>query len=71
MQLLQPLEELILRDLRKTRLLLPPQMPSYPIIHGEGWPRAAIDAILRGAEASGHDGIVWQGTSELVNFPLK
>ena len=66
-----PLEELILRDLRKTRLLLPPQMPSYPIIHGEGWPRAAIDAILRGAEASGHDGIVWQGTSELVNFPLK
>ena len=66
-----PLEELILRDLRKARLLLPPHLPSYPIIHGTGWPRAAIDAILQGSDAAGHDGVVWQGTDELVNYRLK
>ena len=66
-----PLEELILRDLRKARLLLPPEMPSYPIIHGKGWPKQAIDAIVAGADEIGHDGIVWQGTDELVEFELK
>ena len=66
-----PLEELILHDLRKARLLLPPQLPSYPILHGHGWPRSTIDAILRGADAAGHDGVVWQGTDELVDFELK
>jgi len=66
-----PLEELILRDLRKARLLLPPELPSYPIIHGTGWPRPAIDAIVQGADAAGHDGIVWQGTDELVDFELR
>ena len=66
-----PLEELILRDLRKARLLLPPQLPSYPIIHGTGWPRAAIGAILQGSDALGHDGVVWQGTDELVDYRLK
>ena len=66
-----PLEELILRDLRKARLVLPPDIPSYPIIHGKGWPRTAIDAIVSGANAAGHDGIVWQGTDELVSFEMK
>jgi len=66
-----PLAELVLRDLRKARLLLPPQLPSYPIIHGSGWPRAAIDAILQGSDAAGHDGVVWQGTDELVDYRLK
>lgn len=66
-----PLEQLILHDLRKARLLLPPQLPSYPIIHGTGWPRAAIDAILQGSDAAGHDGVVWQGTDELVDYRLK
>jgi len=66
-----PLEELILRDLRKARLLLPPELPSYPIIHGTGWPRSAIDAILQGSDAAGHDGVVWQGTDELVDYRLR
>ena len=66
-----PVEELVMRDLLKARLYLPPQIPSYPIIHGTGWPRPAIDNIVRRAEAAGHDGIIWQGTDELVDFPLK
>jgi hypothetical protein len=66
-----PVEELVMRDLLKARLYLPPEMPSYPIIHGTGWPRPAIDAILRRAAQAGHDGVVWQGTDELIDFRLK
>ena len=66
-----PVADLVLCDLRKARALLPADMPSYPIIHGTGWPRAAIDRIVSEAEAMGHDGIVWQGTDELVRFALK
>jgi hypothetical protein len=60
-----------MRDLLKARLYLPPDLPSYPIIHGTGWPRPAIDAVLRRAAAAGHDGVVWQGTDELVDFRLR
>ena len=66
-----PLEELVMRDLLKARLYLPPEIPSYPIIHGAGWPRQAIDPIARRSAEAGHDGVVWQGTDELVDFPLK
>ena len=66
-----PVEELVMRDLLKTRLYLPPEIPSYPIIHGTGWPRQAIDNIVRRSTEAGHDGIIWQGTDELVDFPLK
>jgi hypothetical protein len=63
-----PLEALVMRDLLKARLYLPAGLPSYPIIHGTGWPRPAIEAIVRGAADAGHDGIIWQGTDELVDF---
>ena len=66
-----PLEELIMRDLLKARLLLPASLPSYPIIHGTGWPRPAIDAIVQSADKAGHDGIIWQGTDELVSYRLE
>ena len=54
-----------MRDLVKARLCLSPELPSYPVIHGEGWPREAIDGIVQESRAIGHDGIIWQGTSDL------
>ena len=66
-----PLKEIILHDLVKARLSLPGGIPSYPIIHGEGWPKEDIVAIRDGASTAGHNGIMWQGTSELVDFDLK
>ena len=66
-----PLEEVILHDLRKARLSLPEDIPSYPIIHGTGWPKPAIDAICEGAKKLGHNGIIWQGTDELVDYRLE
>jgi hypothetical protein len=70
-----PLKELILRDMAKARLYLPPTTPSYPIIQGGGapwdWPRPIVDDLVAGADALGHSGVIFQGTRQLVNFDLK
>ena len=66
-----PLQDLILHDLVKARLALPAGLPSYPIIHGEGWPLGDIRGIMAGADEAGHDGIIFQGTGELVDFELQ
>ena len=63
-----PTADVVLRDLVKAKLYLPEDMPSYPIIHGEGWPRETIDHIVDEARRLGHNGIVWQGTSELMDY---
>ena len=63
-----PTADLVLRDLVKARLYLPPEMPSYPIIHGQGWPRETIDRIVSEARRLGHNGIIWQGTDELMEY---
>jgi hypothetical protein len=63
-----PVDDLVLRDLAKTRLFLPPDLPSYPIIHGAGWPKTAIDRIVSEARRLGHNGVIWQGTDELVTY---
>lgn len=62
-----PVDELVIRDLIKTRLTLPDHVPSFPIIHGTGWPRSAIDRIVSEARRLQHNGIIWQGTDELTN----
>ena len=62
-----PTADLVLRDLVKAKLLLPDGVPSYPIIHGHGWSRETIDRIVDEAKELGHNGIVWQGTDELVS----
>ena len=66
-----PLTEVILHDLKKARSSLPDQVPSYPILHGSGWPKDAIIEIREGSEKLGHNGIIWQGTDELVDYRLK
>jgi hypothetical protein len=65
-----PVADLVIRDLAKAKLFLPPQTPSFPIIHGEGWQRDTIDTIVGAAQRLGHDGVIWQGTSELVDYDL-
>ena len=63
-----PADDLVLRDLAKARLFLPEEMPSYPILHGKWWPRPAIDRLVSEARRLGHNGVVWQGTSELMEY---
>jgi hypothetical protein len=66
-----PTADVVLRDLVKAKLYLPPDMPSYPIIHGEGWPIEIVNHIVNEARQLGHNGIVWQGTSELMAYDFK
>ena len=63
-----PTADLVLRDLAKAKLYLPEDMPSYPIIHGEGWPMETVDRIVNEARRLGHNGVVWQGSSELMAY---
>jgi hypothetical protein len=63
-----PTADLVLRDLVKANLLLPEDVPSYPILHGEGWGRETIDRIVSEAKDMGHNGVVWQGTSDLMTY---
>jgi len=69
-----PLVDLVTLDMRKARLYLPEDIPSYPIIQGGGaphdWPRADIHALMRNALDLGHDGYIFQGTTSLVDFEL-
>ena len=63
-----PVKDLVLHDIVKARLYLPANIPSYPIIHGEGWPKEAIDGIVEGIYQAGHDGVIFQGTGALVDY---
>ena len=63
-----PTADLVLRDLYKAKLLLPENVPCYPILHGEGWGRETIDRIVTEAREMGHNGVVWQGTGELMDY---
>jgi hypothetical protein len=62
-----PTSDLVLRDLVKAKLLLPEGVPSYPILHGEGWGRETSEGIVKEMKALGHNGVVWQGTADLLS----
>jgi len=68
-----PLAEMVLLDTGKARACLPPGTPSYPIIQGGGaphcWPRSAIERIVSGLQAQGHQGYMLQGTGSLMAWP--
>ncbi len=63
-----PTADLVMRDLVKAKFLLPEGVPSYPIIHGEGWPREIVDRIVSEMKAIGHNGVIWQGSDELMAY---
>ena len=65
-----PTADLVLRDLVKAKLLLPDGVPSYPILHGEGWGKETVDRIEGEANELGHNGVIWQGTGELMDYDL-
>jgi hypothetical protein len=65
-----PLVELETLDMRKARLYLPADMPSYPVIMGTHWPAHIVRELMAASEETGHQGIVLQGTDSVVDYPL-
>ena len=70
-----PLRKLLTVDMAKAAAYLPQGLPSYPIIQGGGaphdWPRAIIDQVSQAAIELGHHGVIYQGTSSLVDVDLQ
>jgi hypothetical protein len=70
-----PLEDLVGLDMLKSRLFLPSQVPSYPIIQGGGaphiWPKDSVTRLKARALELGHNGVIYQGTQDLIDFEFK
>jgi hypothetical protein len=70
-----PLRDFVKIDMAKSKLLLPPTTPSYPIIQGGGapwnWPLEIVEQLKVDAMELGYDGYIFQGTKVLLDFPLK
>lgn len=70
-----PLRDFVRIDMAKAKLLLPPNLPAYPIIQGGGapwnWPLEIVEQLMADAMALGYDGYIFQGTNVLLDFDLK
>ena len=63
------LYNIIESELRKARLYNRGEVPSYPVIKGDLWPTEVVKGLIEAAERMGHEGIIFQGTSSLVEYP--
>jgi hypothetical protein len=70
-----PLRAMLRLDMTKAKLYLPAGLPCYPIIQGGGaphnWPREIIEGVMQDAFELGHDGVILQGTTQLVDYRLR
>jgi len=62
-----PLKDILVRELYKARAFI--SGVSYPVVKGRLWPPAVIRDAVESAEDMGHEGIIFQGTSGLVEYP--
>lgn len=70
-----PLRDIVKIDMAKSKLMLPPNVPAYPIIQGGGapwdWPLPIVEQLKEDAMTLGYDGYIFQGTRVLMDYPLK
>jgi hypothetical protein len=64
------LHDIVAHELQQARVLAPPELPSYPVLMGTVWPTAVIHQVVSHAEAMGHNGVIWQGTSAYTDHNL-
>lgn len=56
-------------ELQRARLFNTGEIPSYPVIKGATWAPEIVRRLVQAAERMGHEGIIFQGTSSLVDYP--
>jgi hypothetical protein len=66
---LAALGDIVADEMIKARLYSGEAVPSYPVIKGAIWPAATVRRLIAAAQESGHDGIVFQGTASLFDYP--
>ena len=63
------LPDIVELELWRARLYNPGTIPSYPVIKGATWPPKIVRRLTGALERMGHDGIIFQGTSSLLDYP--
>lgn len=63
------LYDIVELELWRARLYNTGEIPSYPVIKGATWSPEIVKGLVDAAERMGHDGIIFQGTSALMDFP--
>ena len=63
------LYEIVELELWRARLYNTGEVPSYPVIKGSRWPPETTRNLVAAAEEMGHEGIIVQGTSALMDYP--
>jgi len=65
----QALPDIVELELRRARTYNPGKVPSYPVIKGGTWSPDIVQRLVQTAEHMGHDGIIFQGTEALLDYP--
>ncbi len=63
------LPDIVELELWRARMYNPGKVPSYPVIKGATWSSDIVQRLVQSAEHMGHDGIIFQGTEALLNYP--
>ncbi|MBI4531330.1 MAG: hypothetical protein HY709_07380 [Candidatus Latescibacteria bacterium] len=63
------LYDIVELELWRARLYNTGEIPSYPVIKGAVWAPEIVKGLVDAAERIGHEGIIFQGTSSLVDYP--
>jgi len=63
-----PIADLVEKEFALARALNPGRVPSYPVIKGTLWSKETVRRLIRSAEAIGHEGIIFQGTTALTEY---
>jgi hypothetical protein len=64
------LPQVLEREIVKSRLFGGPDMVSYPLLKGGGWPRSIVQYAMETAYEAGHQGILFQGHRGLIPAEL-
>ena len=63
------LYEIVELEMWRARQYNTGEIPSYPVIKGARWPAETVRDLVAAAEEMGHEGIILQGTSALMDYP--
>ena len=63
------LYDIVELELERARRYNTGAIPSYPVIKGGTWSPEVVRGLVEAAEGMGHEGIIFQGTSALLDYP--
>ncbi|HCR17753.1 MAG TPA: hypothetical protein DIU35_09735 [Candidatus Latescibacteria bacterium] len=65
----EKLYDIVALELWRARLYNDGSIPSYPVIKGATWPKETVQRLVQTTNEIGHDGIIYQGTESILDYP--